>query len=187
MTDTTQTEPCDCTDWDCAANGCVRKRLAAKGELPVMKCIIMDIDGTLADASHRIHLLPKHRHEDGVPPDQAWREFYLASENDAVIEEIRILNNKLAEEYLIVLCTGRSDHDRDLTVNWLKRHDIRWDYLRMRRSGDHRPDTVVKKEMLDDIRASGFRPLFAVEDRAGVTKMWRENGVRCLQVCDGDY
>lgn len=152
-----------------------------------MKCIIMDIDGTLADAEHRIHLLPSKRRDEGKPPSEAWREFYLASVDDAVIEEIRTLNNKLAEDYPVLLCTGRSDEDRELTINWLNRHDIRWNYLFMRRAGDHRPDTVVKKEMLDDLRAEGFLPLFAVEDRAGVTKMWRENGVRCLQVCEGNY
>ena len=151
------------------------------------RCIIMDIDGTLADASHRLHLLPSKRRDESKPPSEAWREFYLASEHDGVIEEIRILNNKLAEEYPVFLCTGRSDTDKALTLKWLRRHDIRWNGIYMRKSGDHRPDTVVKKEMLDQIRSNGFEPLFAVEDRAGVTKMWRDNGVRCLQVCEGDY
>lgn len=150
------------------------------------RCIIMDIDGTLADAEHRIHLLPKRQHE-GKAPDEAWREFYLASKNDGVFDEIRILNNKLAEDYPVFLCTGRSDTDKALTLKWLRRHDIRWNGIHMRRAGDHRPDTVVKKEMLERIRGEGFEPLFAVEDRKGVTAMWRENGVRCLQVCEGDY
>jgi hypothetical protein len=32
MTDAA-TDPCDCTDWYCSANGCVRRRLAAEQSL----------------------------------------------------------------------------------------------------------------------------------------------------------
>lgn len=151
------------------------------------KCVVMDIDGTLANAEHRIHLLPVNRRETGVAPSQCWEEFFAEAGSDEVIEEIKILNNLMFGEYTVFACTGRAEKDRQMTVEWLEKHEIQFDFLFMRADGDHRKDTEVKKEMLDRIRSLNFEPLFAVEDRKSVTQMWRENGVRCLQVCEGDY
>lgn len=59
--------------------------------------------------------------------------------------------------------------------------------LRMRRAGDHRPDDIVKREILDQMRADGWRPVMAFDDRARVVKMWREAGIPCAQVAEGDF
>ena len=34
---------------------------------------------------------------------------------------------------------------------------------------------------------AGFRPLFAVEDRNSVVKMWRDLGLTCMQVAEGNF
>ena len=140
-------------------------------------CIIMDIDGTLANAEHRLHLLPakgtpEASEEERLKRDGQWKAFYDAAGEDAVNAEIRTLNNAMAAAgYPVWVLTGRSRRSEALTIDWLVRHQIHWTALMMREEGDHRPDTVVKKEMLDAMRTAGMEPIFAVEDRAGVTKM----------------
>lgn len=152
-------------------------------------CIICDIDGTIANADHRVHLLPKMR-DDGsyVPSGQAWKEFHEAAVNDTPHPEIIHLVNAMRESGVsVLLCTGRGEETRAQTEAWLARHGIRYRRMWMRAHKDHRPDNIVKSEMLDAILAEGWTPLFALEDRARVVAMWRERGIRCLQVCEGDY
>ncbi len=151
-----------------------------------LTCILMDIDGTLANAEHRVHLIPR----DGTPPEQvgpAWQAFFDLSHADTVNDEIKALNNAMAAVTTVFMVTGRPETDRENTRRWLAQNGIHYARLFMRPAGDRRPDTIVKAEVLARIRALGYEILFAVEDRASVTKMWRENGVRCLQVCEGDY
>ena len=63
--------------------------------------------------------------------------------------------------------------------------------LLLRSNNDFRPDTIVKKELLDKYLAdNGYTKddvAFILEDRSSVVKMWRENGYTCLQVADGDF
>jgi hypothetical protein len=41
--------------------------------------------------------------------------------------------------------------------------------------------------MLTQIKADGWLPIMAFDDRARVVKMWRDNGVPCCQVAPGDF
>ncbi len=59
--------------------------------------------------------------------------------------------------------------------------------LYMRKAGDHRDDDKLKIEMLARVRADGFDPIMAFDDRNRVVKAWREAGIPCAQVADGDF
>jgi len=169
--------------------------LAKLAEPPPQKVevVIMDIDGTLANAEHRMHLLPANRciqrdtAEGRLRTDEAWREFLAAAVNDVPNREIVTLNNAMAQHALIFVVTGRGEEDREVTQRWLAAAGVEYDRLYMRPAGDRRQDCAVKKEILDTIRGEGFEVIMAVEDRKRVVAMWRANGVRCLQVCEGDY
>jgi hypothetical protein len=50
----------------------------------------------------------------------------------------------------------------------------------------HLHDLDVKRMALSDLREK-YSIWFAVEDRAAVVKMWREEGIMCLQNCEGNY
>lgn len=85
----------------------------------------------------------------------------------------------------IILCSGRSDRDRKPTVAWLKAHKIDYDYLFMRKDGDKRKDSIVKKEILKnniygDLEIDEIE--FCLDDRQQVVDMWRAEGITCLQV-----
>lgn len=145
------------------------------------KAIIFDIDGTLADLTHRLHLIKQDT------PD--WDAFHLSCAADEVIQPtatVYQILQKYMDKCSFILCTGRSEVARDLTETWLRIHALNSDHLMMRREGDHRPDTEVKREMLATIRGF-FDPVLVFEDRASVVEMWREEGLKCFQVAEGDF
>lgn len=145
-----------------------------------MRCYIFDIDGTLADLTHRLPHIQKD------PKD--WGSFFAACADDAPIYHII----KLAIDIdisgaAIVYVSGRSDECREATEKWLRVNALPDGKIFMRASGDHRPDHQVKVELLQMLRNEGYRPVMAFDDRNSVVKMWRELGIPCAQVADGDF
>jgi predicted kinase len=143
------------------------------------KTVIFDIDGTLADATHRLH------HIKAKPPN--WDAFFAECVNDPVIEPIHELTRIIAAQgYRIILVSGRTDKVRAQTVAWLATNDVPYQELHMRAEGDYRQDYVVKSQILDAILAEGHEIAFVVDDRPSVVAMWRERGLTCLQCRDWD-
>ena len=60
-------------------------------------------------------------------------------------------------------------------------------YNLMRKIDDFRPDSIVKVELLAEIREKYGEPYLWVDDRKTVVEAIRNAGVRVLQVCEGDY
>jgi phosphoglycolate phosphatase-like HAD superfamily hydrolase len=145
-----------------------------------MDCYIFDIDGTLADCSHRLHFIQ------GVP--KLWDAFFEACVDDKPIEHVIHMADSLwISGAAIVYVSGRSDQVRRSTLDWLREHGLPAGKLYMRKQGDHRPDHVVKMELLDQLIADGYKPRMAFDDRNQVVKMWRERGIPCAQVAEGDF
>ena len=59
--------------------------------------------------------------------------------------------------------------------------------LELRSDTDYRPDTEVKSGMLDKFRKQGFNPELVFDDRSSVVDMWRQRGLRAVQVAPGDF
>lgn len=145
-----------------------------------MRCYIFDIDGTLADLTHRLPHIQKQ------PKD--WDAFFAACEADAPIQHtIKLAIDVALAGAAIIYVSGRSDQCRDATEAWLRRYALPEGKVYMRKAGDHRPDHQVKVELLEQLRADGHNPVMAFDDRNAVVKMWREIGVPCAQVADGDF
>lgn len=144
-----------------------------------MRCYLFDIDGTLADCSHRLHHIQKK------PKD--WRSFFGSVDSDEPIWHIVNLCTCLTSDATIVLVSGRSDECRNATEQWLRRNGIAYSALYMRKAGDHRSDDIVKGELLDQILADNWRPIMAFDDRDRVVAMWRSRGIPCAQVAPGDF
>jgi hypothetical protein len=86
----------------------------------------------------------------------------------------------------VIVMTARPERYRLITVEWLQRYGVVPDFLLMRANDDVRPDKEVKRSHLVAIREH-HDIWFSVEDRAGVVKMWREEGITCLQCAEGNY
>lgn len=146
-----------------------------------MKAIIVDVDGTIADCDHRKVHLPN------------WPKFFELMGLDKPIEPVIDVVRSLyfsKENYQILIVTARPNEYeyRHKTMNWLAQNYVPYHQLYMRKAGDYRQDSIVKKEILQQIIDDGYEPYLAIDDRAQVVKMWREYGIRTLQVAaDEDF
>ena len=141
---------------------------------------ICDVDGTVADLTHRRHYL------DQKPKN--WKMFYANISNDIpilpVIETIQAL---YVARHRIIFCTGRPEDYRAETTGWLSQHVTQPKFLYMRTRNDFRDDATIKLELLQRIRSDGFDPRMAFDDRDRVVKMWRDQGLICAQVNEGNF
>ena len=146
--------------------------------------ILVDIDGTLSDASKRAEM-----YLNGDTPD--WDGFYAACGTDAPIETIINIVSHLCDFYDVVLCTVRRKSCENATRAWLDVNAPRLAKVPIlfRNDGDTRHDTVVKPELLDEYLGQhpDYRVAFILEDRNSMVAKWRELGFKCLQVADGDF
>lgn len=145
---------------------------------------IFDIDGTIADLSHRLHFIQQDK------PD--WDAFFNAAGDDKPIFEVITVARALSTAgHPIVYSTGRSEVIRNITDRWLAKYRLPKGTMFMRSAGDHREDNVVKGELLDKIMhlygawLGGYGGVF--EDRQQVVDMYRARGLRVFQVAKGDF
>lgn len=159
--------------------------------------IVFDLDGTLADITHRRHFVEgKSRSR-----DRDYKLFQLACVDDKPIAPViglfKMLHHQAAAH--LEIWSGRADFVRWDTVLWLNMHVFSgvysWnnpeshDYvkLRMRPTGDTRPDAALKEAWLDEEIAAGRSVELAIDDRQRLVDMWRRRGIVCLQAAKGDY
>lgn len=140
------------------------------------KCIIVDLDGTLADCNHRVHHVQKD------PKD--WKSFNELMGEDGLNEWCSTLITSMSNSGVsIILLTGRGEDFREETQKWLLSHNISYEKLIMRKAQDERDDYIIKREAFLDFIKPHYETLFVVEDRLSVVEMWRKEEVTCLQ-CD---
>lgn len=135
--------------------------------LPSVVCV--DIDGTLAHMADR------------SPYD------YSKVSTDVVDETIRGIVNIYSLDAGIIVVSGRKDECRKETELWLRNNKIYFNELHMRKTDDNRPDYIVKKEIYNEHIKGKYNVLFVLDDRDQVVRMWREEGLKCLQVQEGNF
>ena len=149
-----------------------------------MKCLIFDLDGTVANCDHRLGLLSK--------PGFSWDEFHNRAQLDTPYDHMRSLICGLVRKFGIVYSTGRPESSRADTRNWLIHHGVPYvvygnrEALYMRQKGQLFSNAEVKRQNLKRILSDGWEPIMAFEDQENCVKMYRENGVPCAHV-QGDY
>jgi predicted kinase len=134
--------------------------------------IIVDIDGTLA---HRC--------------DRQWFDYSKVDQDELDVTVSGIVNAYAKMGYTILIVSGREATDEcyHRTNTWLKKHNIPFYDLMMRKEGDFRRDSIVKKEIYDNDIKGKFDVEFVLDDRQQVVDMWREIGLKCLQVAPGNF
>lgn len=142
---------------------------------------IFDLDGTLALIEHRRHLV-----EGG---QKKWDEFYAACVDDEPNEPVVYMTKlvKIIPGNLVYIFSGRSDAVRPQTEAWLRRHDVWYDKLIMRKEGDFTPDEVLKKQWIDSHVETREHVACIFDDRDKVCRMWRSEGFTCFQVAPGAF
>lgn len=147
-----------------------------------MFTIIWDLDGTLSNCDPHLHLIQK-------APKQwdAWDE--MIPHHKPYDDMINLFNIHFYQGHTNLIVTARREKCRAQTEEWLLKQNIHNKHsgLYMRGMKDYRPDFEVKADILKTLRQKGFEPNLAFEDRGSVATMYRDNGVRCFQVVDGQF
>jgi len=148
------------------------------------KAIICDLDGTLA---------LKH---DG----RSWYDAStsdLDNPNEPVLALLRFVQEanwhglNQEQNCQIIFLSGRQEKDREPTEKFLEKHRLNRYPLFMRTTDDFRNDTIIKKELYEENIKGNYEILFVLDDRnsekSPVVDMWRELGLACFQVADGNF
>lgn len=143
-------------------------------------CIVVDVDGVIADGWHRQHYLRDGRRD--------WKSFFADAGGDSPIAGSVALVEQLGAAATLVLLTARPHGVRDTTLEWLAEHGYRWDLLIMRRRSDgglSSPD--FKRRSVEELRAAGLMPVLAFDDDQRNVDMFRSAGIETLYVHSGYY
>ena len=143
-------------------------------------CIVVDIDGTLAHMTGR------------SPYDYARVHTDIVDETVAQLVRNAHSGPEFDRTYVLIV-SARDDTCRNETIEWLNMNMIPYDELLMRdhtlvdENGNKLPDTVVKKDIYEKYIKPRYNVLYVLDDRDTVVKMWREQGLKVLQVAEGDF
>jgi phosphoglycolate phosphatase-like HAD superfamily hydrolase len=147
------------------------------------KTIIFDLDGTLALIDKRRALATK----DNGKMD--WDVFFDSNNIDLDLPNQPVIDmaNMLSKQgYTILILSGRSDVTYQATIDWLNKYGVWFDNLIMRTKHYHyTKDSDLKQMWLDSIGKDNVAMVF--DDRQQVVDMWRQNGLTCFQVADGNF
>ena len=155
-----------------------------KGDIKIDKTaggvLFLDVDGTVADLTHRrVHVATKPKN---------WPAFEKTMHLDTPIQHVIDAAMELKDAgWTVVIMTGRGAQNKEVTEEWLAKHGVRYDAIYTRAFKDYRRDDIVKHELLQQAREDGYDPTIVFDDRDQVVRMWRANGIFCVQTAEGDF
>ena len=139
------------------------------------RCVICDIDGTLAHNLSGRNIYDYTRVIEDTP-------------DPLVCAVVDSLDFTFGDDYLdIIIVSGREDSCRQETEEWLEHNDIPFDALYMRQEGDRRDDVIVKEEIYKKYIEPNYCVLGVIDDRPKVARNWRQLGLKTMQVGVPEY
>lgn len=131
-----------------------------------MQLAVFDVDGVLADVSHR------RGHISGGRRD--WTAFFAAAADDTVLSPgVAMVLQAQGDGLLVVYLSGRPERLRATTLTWLHDNGLPAADLVLRADADHSPAVAFKVARLREI-ASGFIIALLVDDDEQVVTAVRE-------------
>jgi len=132
------------------------------------RCVVIDLDGTLAiRVSDRSYYDMTRVDEDVPDPLMSFLVDCLAEAGEFYAD--------------VVLLTGRSEEGRELTEKWLRDNCIDYDALYMRKEGDKRKDVEVKEEILKEQIMPKYAVVGAIDNSMRCATMYYDLGIITLK------
>lgn len=151
-----------------------RESFLATQNKDLPRCVLVDIDGTVAQMQGR------------YPFD--WNRVGEDLPKQNIIRLVKALKENGNQ---IIFFSGRDEVCRNITREWLCEY-FQWklsDFqLFMRKSNDQRKDSDVKFDLYEEHIRNKYFVELVIDDRQQVVDMWRRKlGLTCLQVDYGDF
>jgi uncharacterized HAD superfamily protein len=132
-------------------------------------CIVVDMDSTLCAN------LTKRPFYEGD-----WKEKLIY--DTPLAGPISIVRaQKMTGTCDVIILTGRREDGREATEEWLKTYNVPYDRLFMRGANDYTKGDAFKEKILETFILPKYNVLFAMDDDDKCVKMFRRNGIICLQ------
>ncbi len=128
---------------------------------------LVDIDGVVADVRHRVHFVERR--------PKNWDRFFAEAVHDPPHAEGIAVVNRLLEDHDVVYLTGRPEHLRAATDEWLAAHGIGGHRLIMRGADDRRPSARFKVQAAANL-ARRRRVGIVIDDDASVIDAMKAAG-----------
>ena len=136
------------------------------------KCIIVDIDGTLALRTMR-----------GPYDTSRYNEDVICNPVRTILDMVYFRNNEHYDsDITILLVSWRSEEFREVTVKRLEDKGVPYHKLYMRPTWDTRHDTEIKKEIYENHIKDEYIVMFAFDDRVRIVDQRRELGIYTFDV-----
>jgi hypothetical protein len=152
---------------------------ATTGDKPVA---VFDLDGTLADITHRRGLVEG--------PNKDWEAFFSQCDQDRPNKPVIEMAQRLAMSHEIHVVSARREKETAVTKTWMQDQGIPYSALWMLRPDEgedkYTPDVELKQQWFDQFANRG-RIAYVFDDRDKVVAMWRRNGLTCFQVAEGNF
>ena len=127
-------------------------------------CVVIDMDSTVCFNTSK-------------------RPWFGDGSTEAMIDDVPnhgIVELVKAQEYPVVVCTGRNKDQYKVTIEWLANQGITPVDCYMRESGDYRKGVEVKAELMNQI-LDKYNVLVVFEDCEPIVQKYRDMGLTVLQ------
>ena len=141
------------------------------------EAVIVDIDGTISNISHRVHHV--------IGKNKNWNAFSELMDRDLPItKNINRIAYKFGSEYKILFVSGRSQKYKKKTEKWLSDYFYTDEYLLfLRKDNDKRPSFEIKRDILNNLRKK-FIIKYAIDDNEKDLKMYEKEGLETINPKD---
>lgn len=151
--------------------------------------VIFDLDGTLADVTHRMHYIRPNPPIDPVTGKKVKRRFDLfhhACDLDGVIQPVAYFYRKFVADpdTVVIVLSGRDAATLEKTISWFDRNDLPQPTEMLLKVGNQNlPDIEQKRFQADRLEKKYGRKIDMVfEDRDRVVQMWKDRGTFVFNV-----
>lgn len=146
--------------------------------------VVIDLDGTLCNCSHRVH----------HAQNGDWDAFHEGLMDDTLVIPVGNIAHMFDENgFTVIALTGRPDKYRKLTMEWMQKAHVRHCFsdILMRPDDDYTHDAELKIRLLEEYCGSKELVLAQVhlvlDDRDKVVEAMRNYGLTVFQTRQGDY
>jgi predicted secreted acid phosphatase len=142
------------------------------------EAIILDIDGVILDT----RVILKEILEKKLHGDEMWDYFYQNCNSSRILLMKNIIPflDCLDPSVCVILSTARNEKCRKETAEKLNKEGIAYDILYMRKNGDLRPSSEVKKDHIKLIKKE-FEIVAFIDDDLSNCKMAEAEGLLALR------
>ncbi len=137
--------------------------------------LICNIDGTIADNSHRRRELP----DGGFDWDYFLRPDLISQ--DRVFPYVREVLNRLSARHPVILLSGREERFRSITRAWMAEQGLPLPVkLYLRADGDRRTSTEFKNDILSRIVEHAHEAISYADDNTEMDPVCAHYGIQLL-------